>query len=276
MTDRIFYTEDFKSIYGPSYRGWCIHLVCTEGTGGFIFNGQLFPVVKNDVVIVPQPHLITEVAEGDGFKVEAIMGELRYLNSQLPSHHYGIRGGINLHDNPVIHATEREVALLRRDFQILRERIADESHLYYGEAVEFATLSMVFDLFNCHARERGPLDSSERSANVVKRLTALLDTGTAKTHREVQWYAEKLSVSPRYLSETVKRITGDSVTYIVNRYAIPILTEYLKDDTFSFTQIADAMNFASLSYFSRYCTKHLGMTPSRFRAKSAMAEEAKK
>lgn len=31
------------------------------------------------------------------------------------------------------------------------------------------------------------------------------------------------------------------------------------------TQIADRMNFTSLSYFSRYCTKHLGQSPSDYR-----------
>ncbi len=29
--------------------------------------------------------------------------------------------------------------------------------------------------------------------------------------------------------------------------------------------IADQMNFSSLSYFSRYCTKHLGLSPSEYR-----------
>lgn len=33
----------------------------------------------------------------------------------------------------------------------------------------------------------------------------------------------------------------------------------------SLTQIADLMNFTSLSYFSRYCTKHLGQSPSEYR-----------
>ncbi|MCR4852726.1 MAG: helix-turn-helix domain-containing protein [Prevotella sp.] len=52
----------------------------------------------------------------------------------------------------------------------------------------------------------------------------------------------------------------------MDRFTIPILKELLNDDSLSLTQIADRMNFASLSYFSRYCTKHLGQTPSEYRA----------
>ena len=46
---------------------------------------------------------------------------------------------------------------------------------------------------------------------------------------------------------------------------MPILKKYLNDERLSLTQRADRMNFTSLSYFSRYCTKHLGLSPSEYR-----------
>ena len=67
------------------------------------------------------------------------------------------------------------------------------------------------------------------------------------------------------LSATIKRVTGHSVTSYIDRHTIPILKEYLNDESLSLTQIADMMNFTSLSYFSRYCTKHLGLSPSEYR-----------
>ena len=70
---------------------------------------------------------------------------------------------------------------------------------------------------------------------------------------------------PKYLSATIKRVTGHSVTSYIDRHTIPILKEYLNDERLSLTQIADRMNFASLSYFSRYCYKHLGQSPSKYR-----------
>jgi AraC-like DNA-binding protein len=72
-------------------------------------------------------------------------------------------------------------------------------------------------------------------------------------------------VSPKYLSATIKRLTGHSVTSFIDRATVPILKNLLEDERLSLTQIAERMNFASLSYFSRYCTKHLGMSPSDYR-----------
>ena len=103
------------------------------------------------------------------------------------------------------------------------------------------------------------------TAYIVKQLMAMLSTGISRTERDVSYYAERLNVSPKYLSATVKRVTGHSVTSYIDRHAVPILKDYLGDERLSLTQIAELMNFASLSYFSRYCTKHLGQSPSEYR-----------
>ena len=117
--------------------------------------------------------------------------------------------------------------------------------------------------------------TAEKTGNVYDFNTAeklnqlliklLLATGISQTEREVRYYAKRLNVSPKYLSETVRRMTGHSVTSYIDRHSIPILKDYLNDERLSLTQIADLMNFTSLSYFSRYCTKHLGQSPSEYR-----------
>ena len=43
------------------------------------------------------------------------------------------------------------------------------------------------------------------------------------------------------------------------------LKEYLNNPDLSIVQIAEEMNFTTLSYFSRYVTKHLGMSPKAYR-----------
>ena len=91
----------------------------------------------------------------------------------------------------------------------------------------------------------------------------------AKPLHEMSHYADQLNVTPKYLSDTIKRVTGTSVSTHINSAATAIALEYLKDNTMSVTQIADEMNFSSLSYFSRFCVKHIGMSPAKFRTAGA-------
>ena len=71
----------------------------------------------------------------------------------------------------------------------------------------------------------------------------LLSTGICRTEREMRYYAERLNVSPKYLSATVRRMTGHNVTSYIDRHAVPILKNLLNDERLSITQIAEMMNF---------------------------------
>ncbi len=93
----------------------------------------------------------------------------------------------------------------------------------------------------------------------------MLEKGNSRQHREVAYYAEQLSVTPKYLTETIKRITGNSVTFHMSLYTVAIIKEFLNNPKLSISQIAEIMCFSSLSYFSRYVTKHLGMSPVKYR-----------
>jgi AraC-like DNA-binding protein len=126
-------------------------------------------------------------------------------------------------------------------------------------------LTMMYDIFELHARRDATETHSDRTAYIVKQFLALLDTGICRTEREVRYYAGRLNVSPKYLSATVKRVTGHSVSSFINRATVSILKKKLNDERLSLTQIADQMNFNTLSYFSRYCAKHLGLSPSDYR-----------
>ena len=56
-------------------------------------------------------------------------------------------------------------------------------------------------------------------------------------------------LSFKYLSATVKRVTGHSVSSYIDRHTIPILKNFLEDERLSLTQIAERMNFTTLPYF---------------------------
>ena len=142
----------------------------------------------------------------------------------------------------------------------------DDRHLlFYRELMGSLCLTMMYDIFEPHAQRDTTDTHSDRTAYIVKQLMALLYTGISRTERDVSYYAERLNVSPKYLSATIKRVTGHSVTFYIDRHTVPILKEYLGDERLSLTQIAVFINVASLSYFSRYCTKHLSLSPSEYR-----------
>jgi len=260
------FSTDFYGMNAPELSHTCMHLICTAGEGSFVFNERCYHIVKNDLVVIPHPKGIKNLAAHPEMQVEWFAADNDYLQNLLPTNNYSIGGSISLNQNPVIKLTDEQACHLLTDFHRLRDRMKDRHLLFYRELMGSLCLTMMYDIFEPHAQRDASETHSDRTAVIVKRLMQLLSAGTSRTERDVSYYARRLNVSPKYLSATTKRVTGHSVTSYIDRFTIPILKELLNDEQLSLTQIADRMNFASLSYFSRYCTKHLGQTPSEYRA----------
>ena len=259
------FSTDFYGMNAPDLSHTCMHLLCTAGEGSFVFNEKCYHIMKNDLVVIPFPHRAKNLAAAPDMKVEWFAAGNKYLQSLLPSNNYSIGGSISLNQNPFISLDDTQANRLLEDFHRLRDRLGERHLLFYNEMMGSLCLTMMYDIFEPHSQRDATDTHTDRTAFIVKQLMALLDTGISRTERNVFYYAQRLNVSPKYLSATVKRVTGHSVTSYIDQHTIPILKDYLDDERLSLTQIADHMNFKSLSYFSSYCTKHLGQPPSEYR-----------
>ena len=262
---KIVYSTLFQLIGSVKLKGWCVHLVCLQGEGFFTYGGRPFHVKKHEALVINAPQQVHVVGQSEDLKVEVLAAPNDFLSNQLPANNYGIGGGISLYDNPIIPLSEKDAQTLVRDIHHIRDRIADTGHLFYRELIGGLVLPLIYDLFYFHAKNHAPIFATDRSMYVVKELMALLESGRCKKYREVAYYAEQLNVTVKYLSNTVKRQTGKSVTYYIDRYTVPMIKEYLEHSALSIVQIAEEMNFTTPSYFSRYVTKHLGVSPKAYR-----------
>lgn len=266
MDKRILHSTDFHTLSDSSLKGYCIHAVCLTGEATFAYNKRDFAVHKNDALVISYPEDVVINTVSADLNVVVVAAPAKYLYSLLPSVNYGVSGRISLYDNPVIPLSEEHAQQLRKDFDNLMERIPETSHTFYSEIIGSLLLTMIYDIYYFHSLIHDTQTTTDRKAYVVKELISKLERGTSRQHREVAYYAERLNVTPKYLTETIKRVTGNSVTFLIDRYTVPILKELLNNPDLSISQIAECMCFSSLSYFSRYVTKHLGMSPARYRA----------
>ena len=265
MKEDFLYSTDFYGMNARELSHTCMHLLCMAGEGSFVFNERCYHIVKNDLVVIPMPDRVSNLAAHADMQVEWFAADYKFLQNLLPSNNYSIGGSISLNKDPVISLNEEQARRMLEDFHRLRDRMEDRHLQFYPQLMGSLCLTMMYDIFEAHAQREATDTHTDRTAYIVKQLMALLATGISRTERDVSYYAERLHVSPKYLSSTIKRVTGHSVTSYIDRHTIPILKDFLDDERLSLTQIAENMNFTSLSYFSRYCTKHLGQSPSSYR-----------
>lgn len=84
--------------------------------------------------------------------------------------------------------------------------------------------------------------------------------------RSVGFYAERLHLTPKYLTTLLRMTTGRTATDWIDAYVILEAKNLLKHSTMNIQEVAYYLNFPNQSFFGRYFKQHTGMTPSAYRA----------
>ena len=83
--------------------------------------------------------------------------------------------------------------------------------------------------------------------------------------REVAWYAQTLSLTPKYLSEVVKTVSGRTVGQWISIMVVMEIKSLLRNTDMSVKQIAQQLNFTTQSFMGRYFKNLTGLSPLDYR-----------
>jgi AraC family transcriptional activator of pobA len=86
-----------------------------------------------------------------------------------------------------------------------------------------------------------------------------------RTMKQVADYANELFVSPNYLTDVVKKVSGHSASYHIQQRTVQEAKRLIMYDDASMKVVAYALGFEDLSHFSKYFKKAAGMNFSDFR-----------
>lgn len=100
--------------------------------------------------------------------------------------------------------------------------------------------------------------------NTVVRFKQLIAEHKTKV-KQVQEYASLLNISPLYLNEIAKQITGFPASYWINQEILLEAKRMLYYTTLDVKQIAYELGYEDYQYFSRFFKKNTVMTALEFR-----------
>ena len=107
-------------------------------------------------------------------------------------------------------------------------------------------------------------ENATRREVLFHQFLELVNTNGLK-ERRMEWYAGKLCITPNHLGAVVKNASGLTVMQWLNRYTIQNAKVLLRYSELSIWEIAEKLNFANPSFFSKFFKKETGMTPGQYR-----------
>lgn len=86
-----------------------------------------------------------------------------------------------------------------------------------------------------------------------------------KLSRDVNYYADLMHITSKYLTNIVRQVAGHTPKTIIDQYVILQLKMQLQRSSQSIKKIAWEYHFTDVSFFCRYFKKHTGLTPQQMR-----------
>lgn len=173
-----------------------------------------------------------------------------------------------VHTNPVMRMGKYQQQLVESYYQFLSTNLISSMTVYRRHILQALARAAVLEVLNYMEDVLGAQKDSRQEAVgqsdfIFRRFIELLQE--YKQEREVQFFAEKIGLTPKYLSEICKQRSGKSASEWIAEVTMAEINRMLTTSNMSIKEIAFRLNFPNSSFFCQYVKKHSGMSPSQLR-----------
>lgn len=260
-------TSDTGYFYSEKARRFDGHtmIICVKGT--------MRVTIDLDTVEVP-PMSLVFVAPERVFKADAWTGEERDAYVLFLSNKFVYDLNIDLNAvntniftsaKSLLTLTPTKVELLIRYFEMLHSNALSKNHFnrHIARALTSAAAYQIMAFGEEEVPETAGGPAHNRKLTYVKNFLRLVRVHHRR-ERAIGFYADKMFISPKYLSLIIKESTGRSAAEWIDQYVIQEAKNQLRYSGKNVQQIAYDLNFSNQSSFGKYFKNLTGLSPTQF------------
>ena len=242
-------------------------VICTSGKVQGFINGKQIELHQNQVAIIPQNIIVTDVMVSPDFNLKAMFLTNRILQSFLREKMNVWNDMMYVHRHHIVTMDEDEILFYTHFYDMLKLTFnRGKDNPFRTDVIQSLLRSAILGL--CGAmKQYFPVDIEFQGKTSDAYFQHFLDLlhSTVVKHRTVEAYANDLCISAKYLTTICKRHSGKTANEWITEHVMEDIRYYLKQTDFSIKQICDRLGFPNPSFFGKYVKDHFGMTPMEFR-----------
>ena len=169
-----------------------------------------------------------------------------------------------VYQNPILQFGDTENLVISDYLKMLKSIISFTDNPYRLEAAKHLTLTLFFGYF--HKLHNADYNNYSYANTIVIDFISMLKQNY-KQHRDANFYAEKLCLTPKYLSTLIKEHTGKTLHEWIDEYVTTESKALLRSTKITIDQISNNLNFPSQDTFSKFFKRVVGISPSEYRKK---------
>lgn len=268
--DQMVFIESLHDLerVGPVKLEHFVIMVCLRGHATINIEEHSYNIHPNDTLICHPNIVLGESMASMDFDFRCVCfstGYIQRLNLISSENTWDVL--MFFEKSPVLSLTPDEVKGFCLYYDLMRSRLMDTHRRYRKELLGALLTAFLYEFSNVVDRfadfRRQPYTAG---SNVFRNFLTLLSSSYPKP-RSVSYYADRLCLTPKYLSTVCKEVSGETASELINRYVVKDIDFLLKQRGKSVKEICNELEFPNLSFFGRYVKKHLGLSPKQYREK---------
>ena len=245
--------------FTPTY---CIQIV-KGGSLHININNTKYELTANQGCLVT-PELLIEKPQSLENYVEMLVLSvsrefIQELNLEFP-----LAATAFIYVHPVWNISPKRMERLEQYFHLMREVLDDKDRKAALHLVRSFFYYLAEPELNHFPQQN--ISTMSRNEEITGRFMQLVDEHCER-HHNLDWYAEQLCLSTRYVANTVKETVGMTASACIEHAITQRAQTLLYTTTLSVQEIADQLGFQNQSHFGTFFKRHTGLSPAAFRKK---------
>lgn len=217
------------------------------------------------VMVLRPGHFVDKFVTSPDFKGFFITVSQECLHRMLPSLQYVIPYSLIYNGDPMIEITQGEYESLSLIYDLLKRQLADIDRPFGAMALESVCELLFYNTLGIYALRTSELNHKTRREELLSQFIDTLEKNF-KTERSVNYYADRLFVTPKHLSAVLKEVSGRTAGDWIGERVILEAKLMLRTTGMNIQEISSALNFANQSFFGKYFKHLTGISPREYRA----------
>lgn len=249
--------RDIRNFY---ILGGMVICLCRRYEGSIYIDGKEHKLGESSIAILPEKHLVrfTESVKVETIQFIAVTTDY-ILNMPSP-----IDTSIFSYSRyiPVMQVSDSKFDDFQSYFRFLYKE-SNEKSTYQDEILRSILYALILEITGEYNAQYNLNTGAEiKSHDVSDKFFHLLAV-YYKENRTVQFYADKLNITSKYLTTAIKKTTGRPVLEWLHEAVLIEAKMLLKTTDLTVQEISDRLNFSSPSAFVQFFKKHTGTTPKK-------------
>lgn len=229
-----------------------------QGTGRISINLVEYDVKEQTIVVIPPNSLIEVIDITPDYNFQVIVPE----NDFLPTVQGNSIAELYGSQEVVLSLGTEEWEHTGAFFSLLWESMHRSP--FRTEVVQHLVTAILYDIrYMLDQKQTATRSHLSRQEEIFNRFITLVNEH-GKRERNISFYADKLCLTPHYLSTVIREASGQTVMQWINQAVILEAKVLLKHSDLLVFQISDELGFPNPSFFSKFFKRMTGMTPAEY------------